>query len=153
MPSLEGTPWWAWLIAVMVPAMAAIAVAQIQQRRRVDTVVEQVKNTHDTNLRTDLNEAKQQARLARESSHRLERFVEDLLKTIRSMEASMDRREGLHAQFEHESAKDRADIRQDLAEIRAESQADRHRIQQELERYKIEQRRSAAPKEGHGEQS
>jgi CHASE1-domain containing sensor protein len=153
MPPPEGTPWWAWLIVGVAGALGTIVVALIQQHRKVDAVVEQVKNTHDTNLRTDLDEAKQEARLARESSHRLERFVEDLLKTIRSMEASMDRREGLHAQFEHESAKDRADIRQDLAEIRAESQADRRRVQQELERYKIEQRRSAAPKEGHGEQS
>lgn len=124
----------------MVPAMAAIAVAQIQQRRRVDTVVEQVKNTHDTNLRVDLDEAKAQATLAKESAHRVERLVEDLLKTIRWVEASMDRREGLHAKFEHESASDRAAIRQDLAEIRAESQADRRRIKQELERYHVEQR-------------
>lgn len=139
-PAPEGTPWWVWLIAVMVPAMAAIAVAQIQQRRRVDTVVEQVKNTHDTNLRADLDEAKAQATLAKESAHRVERLVEDLLKTIRWVEASMDRREGLHAQFEHESAADRQRIRRDLAEMRAESQAERQRVKQELDRYQLEQR-------------
>ena len=121
----EGTPWWAWLIGVVLAVgLPAILVALIQQHRKVDAVVDQVKNTHDTNLRNDLDEAKLEAKLAKESSHRTERLAEDLIKTVRALEHSIDRRDLLRAEFEGESRADRARIREDLASFRDESRTE-----------------------------
>ena len=102
----EGMPWWAWAIVVIALAFIAQTPTLIQSRRAmrdVAEVKEQVKNTHETNLRVDLDrvsttadDGAAQAKLAAESAHRTERHVEDLVKSIRAMEHSMDRRDKLH---------------------------------------------------------
>lgn len=121
-PPPEGTPWWAWLIGVVIaiglPALTAVMIAQ---RREVTEIREQVKNTHDTNLRTDLDEtrstavtASAQATLAAESAHRTERHVEDLVRSIRALEHSMDRR---HKITDEAIAEVRVDLDEHLDEV------------------------------------
>lgn len=103
----EGTPWWAWLTyGVLVLGLPSILVALIQQRHRVEEIKEQVKNTHTSNLREDVDVAKQQATLAAESSHRTERLAEDLIRSIRAIEHSMDRRDRLQTAANEEVRKD-----------------------------------------------
>lgn len=112
----EGTPWWAWLIyGVLVIGLPTIIVAIIQQWRRVDEIRDQVKNTHSTNLRADIDETKAEATLAKESSHRTERLTQDLIKSLRAIEHSIDRHEKLRAEFEAESRADRELLHRELS--------------------------------------
>lgn len=97
----DGIPWLAW--ALVVVAIAAIGslpglAAALVARRDMGTIKEQVKNTHTRNLREDVdaavtsaNTAADAATLASESAHRTERYVEDLSRSIRAIEHSLDR--------------------------------------------------------------
>ena len=60
----DGIPWWAWLIvalaAVSVPVVGSVWVAKISHRQRghgavLEEVREQVSNSHDSNLRDDVD--------------------------------------------------------------------------------------------------
>ena len=125
-PAPEGTPWWAWLIGVLLAVGAPGLITWVsQQRTRADVseIKEQVKNTHPTNLRNDIDEAKSlaseakdAATLAAESAHRTERHVEDLVRSIRAMEHSMDRRDKLQTAAAQEV---RQDLDAHIAEIPA----------------------------------
>lgn len=94
----DGIPWIAW--AAVVLAIAVIGsvpgvVAALVSRRDMATIKAQVKNTHDRNLREDLDSAVESANLAAASAHRTERYVADLNETIRAMQHSLDRRSDL----------------------------------------------------------
>lgn len=94
-PPPDGTPWWGWLIAVVLVALVSALSAYFVNRgtkRDVASIKDQVQNTHTTNLRVDVDEVKAQATLAAESAHRTERFVADLAESIRATEHSADRR-------------------------------------------------------------
>ena len=102
-PPPEGTPWWAWLIGVCVAVgVPAIITLLAVQHRKVGAIKEQVQNSHTSNLREDMDETRRiatdaatDAKLAAESSHRTERLVEDLVKSMRAMEHSADRRDAI----------------------------------------------------------
>lgn len=92
-----GTPWWGWLVAVAIPGIASVIIAALS-RRDMREVREQVKNTHSTNLRVDLDDtrtlaadASADAKLAAESAHRVERIAKDLSVSMRAVEHSLDR--------------------------------------------------------------
>ena len=84
-PPPEGTPWWAWLIGVVLFALIGVIGLLITNHRNLR---EDMDKTHELaeNAATD-------AKLAAESSHRTERLVEDLVRSIRAMEHSADRRD------------------------------------------------------------
>ena len=102
----DGIPWLAW--ALVVVAIAAIGslpgvVAALVSRRDMGAIKAQVQNTHTSNLREDLDTAVESATtasaaatLASDSAHRTERYVEDLNKSIRAIEHSLDRNNKLH---------------------------------------------------------
>ena len=99
-PPPEGTPWWAWLIGVVLVAMCGVIGLLITNHRNLATVKDQVKNSHTSNLREDMDETRRiaadaaaDAKLGAESSHRTERLVADLILSIRAMEHSADRRD------------------------------------------------------------
>lgn len=58
-PPPEGTPWWAWLLAVGIVALLGmlglVLAAWIRSGRRLKRVDHQVSNEHDTNLRDDVD--------------------------------------------------------------------------------------------------
>lgn len=109
-----GTPWWAWLIAVVVAALiAAIAsvaashVASRGTRQDVAAIKHQVQNSHTSNLRVDLDglrtrmdqthalaaDAAEGAKTAAQAAARTDRYVADVAKSVRSLEHSLDRRD------------------------------------------------------------
>jgi hypothetical protein len=90
------------IIQVIITAGAVLVgiislVATYANRQDVKDVKEQVKNTHETNLRQDIDKVKEDAALASNSAHRTERFVEDLNTTIDSFEKSLERHTKLWA--------------------------------------------------------
>ena len=110
----EGIPWLAWAIVVVALALIAQTPLLVQQHRTkqdVAEVKEQVKNTHESNLRVDMDETRDiasqaekhsadaatDAKLAKESAHRVERLASDLVVTMRAIEHAIDRRDQLHA--------------------------------------------------------
>lgn len=123
----EGIPWVAWSIVVVllaliggIPALITALYTRRDTKKEIgkakgviDEVREQVANTHSTNLREDIDRTKARAadaaadaKLAAESSHRTERLVEDLIKSIRAGEHSADRRYGLQQDSLEEVRKD-----------------------------------------------
>lgn len=113
-PAPDGIPWLAWAVVVVllaliggIPALVTALYTRRDTKHEIgkakgviDEVREQVANSHDTNLRADIDESKaasrgalDQATLAAESAHRVERHVEDLVRTIRALEHSADRRD------------------------------------------------------------
>lgn len=121
------TPWWAVLIYCSLSALIPVIVILITRgnskkeisdtKAVVDLVKEQVANTHSTNLRDDIDslkdragEAASNAQLAKEAAHRMERLAEDMAKSLRAIEHSIDRRDNIHAQ-------ETRDIRDDVAKV------------------------------------
>lgn len=90
------------IIQVIITAGAVLVgiislIATYANRQDVKDVKEQVKNTHETNLRQDIDKVKEDAALASNSAHRTERFVADLNTTIDSFEKSLERHTKLWA--------------------------------------------------------
>ena len=81
----EGTPWWAWLIAVVVIAICGVGAAMWQ---RLGSIDRQVGNDHKTNLRDDVDKLTT-------GLERVEGYLRDLDKTIRAVQHSMVRRDGI----------------------------------------------------------
>lgn len=81
----EGTPWWAWLIAVVVIAICGVGAAMWQ---RLGSIDKHVGNDHKTNLRDDVD------KLAI-GLERVEGYLRDLDKTIMAVQHSMVRRDGI----------------------------------------------------------
>lgn len=64
-PPPEGTPWWAWLLAVILLAVISAASSRLATRplhREVTQVRTQVQNSHETNLRDDIDEMRKEIR-------------------------------------------------------------------------------------------
>ena len=92
-------PWWinvilTVLILAVIPALTWLG--NRSTRRDVKEIKAQTNNSHETNLREDVDLAKDDARAAKESSHRTERHVVDLVKSVRAVEHSLDLRTDLH---------------------------------------------------------
>ena len=107
-PAPEGTPWWAWLIAVVCAAIPTLLGAVWAKARRTDQGVarieEQVANTHTTNLRVDIDDLGDKladvstaTTLTSDAVRRIERYMGDLDTSIRAIEHSIDRRDKIHA--------------------------------------------------------
>ncbi len=124
-------PWWAnTIMAIIVAGIAALGTYFASRRStkgirdQVVEIKEQVKNSHtDSNLREDIDEIKNlaadalaEAKMAKESSHRSERYTEDLSSSIRSIEHSLDRRTNEQARALAGAVKDRERALADLAE-------------------------------------
>lgn len=92
-------PWWvnAALTVVVLAVIPALTlwIGNRSTRRDVKAIKEQTNNSHETNLREDVDLAKDDARAAKESSHRTERHVVDLVRSVRAVEHSLDRRTDL----------------------------------------------------------
>lgn len=84
-------------------------------RRDVREIKEQTNNSHATNLREDIDQAKAEAREAKEGVHRVERHVVDLTKSIRANEHSLDRRSDLADRALSDAVEDR---HREIAELR-----------------------------------
>jgi len=124
-PVVENLPVWVWFCGLLVTSLLGPAtVAWINNKKiraeakstrdDVAEIKEQVKNTHESNLRADMDltrgiatESKEEATEAKESSHRTERLVKDLMTSIRALEHSMDRRQ-------QQATKDLGEVREDL---------------------------------------
>lgn len=133
-----GTPWWAWLVAVLAVAVitgaASVLAAVVAARRAikpttvsVEAIREQVQNTHSTNLREDLDgmrqaleevkaEAAAGARSSSEAARRAERFAEDLAISLRALEHSLDRRDKRHGRELDEVRAELVEVRDGLAD-------------------------------------
>lgn len=90
------------IIQIIITAGAVVVaivslIATYANRQDVKDVKDQVKNTHETNLRQDIDKVKMDAELAQNSAHRTEIFINDLKETIDSFENSMKRHTGLQA--------------------------------------------------------
>lgn len=104
------TPWWGWLIAVAIPGVVSVVVTLITRRHTkgdiaeiksvADRSIDQLENTHTTNLRDDLD--------------RLITIVSDGQAAIR------DDIGGLHSETR--------DLRQDVEGIRSDNRHDRRRV-------------------------
>ena len=123
-PLVETLPVWVWFCGLVVTSLIGPAVvAWINNKKiraeaestRVDVaeIKEQVKNTHESNLRADMDEtrgvateSKEEATEAKESSHRTERLVKDLMTSLRAIEHSMDRRDKLQTKALGEVSED-----------------------------------------------
>lgn len=118
------TPWWAlvggWVLIGLVTAAVPVAVILVTRgntkrevtevHEKLSKMDEQVSNNHETNMREDIDEAKDAAaraerhalnadtnsKLANETAGRVERLFEDLIKSMRAVEHSLDRRDKLH---------------------------------------------------------
>lgn len=87
--------------------------ATVEAAGKLAKIEEQVVNSHGTNLRNDLDKANRnaadalaEARLAKESAHRTESLVKDLVVTLRSTEHSVERHTGLQAKAVEEVRED-----------------------------------------------
>lgn len=85
------------LITAVVGAIVTLLKTRSDTKKELKIVKDQVKNKHETNLREDVDEAKteaanarSEAMMARESSHRNERHLEDIKRSMRSLERSLD---------------------------------------------------------------
>ena len=54
-PPPEGTPWWAWLIGVVLFALIGAIGLLITNHRNLRDVKHEVKNSHTSNLREDMD--------------------------------------------------------------------------------------------------
>lgn len=105
-PPPNNLPYWAWLIGLMIVTLGTLGGVYLTQRRTRSDMAEikhQVKNSHETNLREDVDAiaASQESMSQRhirtdEAVHRVERAFADLDRSIRAIEHSMDRRDKLH---------------------------------------------------------
>lgn len=111
-----GTPYWAWLLGLLIAiGIPALLTWMTKTRADVGEIKEQVKNTHATNLREDVDRTAVEARSAKEAAHRIESYLEDLDKSLRAIEHSLDRRDKLQTAAISE-------VREDLAKHLADCQ-------------------------------
>lgn len=126
----EETPWWAvwwyWVLIPLIggiPATVAVLITRSNHKKEladtkalVQKVDEQVSNSHETNLRHDMDatkkvadEAKTEAQLARQSSDRTELLTRDLLKSVAAIQHSLERRDGIQTEQLREMSRDLKD--------------------------------------------
>ena len=118
MPSIiPDAPWWAnaaiLLIAVIVPPIVSHYATRAKlstTAQDVKEVKEQVKNSHSSNLRADLDTLSGAA-------HRTEKYLADLAESVKALERSLERRYRLTDKRIEEALEDHA---RDIREVREE---------------------------------
>lgn len=109
-----GTPWWAWLIAIVVAVGVPALITWLTQkgtRADLTEIRTQVANTHTTNLREDLD------RLSLAVTEGLEKLGTEHQAAVESLRQDIG---GLHSETR--------DLRKDIAGIRADARQDRRAI-------------------------
>ena len=114
MPPIDpDAPWWINALLILAALLLVSALpAWLTYRATRDKlatvaqdtadVKEQVKNTHSTNLRHDLDALRSDVQTQGEAVHRVERFLEDMAESTRAIEHSLDRRYRIQAKdLEH----------------------------------------------------
>ena len=119
MPPIDpDAPWWvnALLIVAALLIVSALPAWLTYRATRdklaavaLDTaeVKEQVKNTHESNLRHDIDALKAGLDVQVEASHRVERYVTDVAESLRAIEHSLDRRYRIQAKDLEHAVEDR----------------------------------------------
>lgn len=118
MPSIiPDAPWWANAVVLLIAVIVPPVVSHYATRAKLSTtaqdvkeVKEQVKNSHSSNLRNDLDKLTG-------SAHRTERFVADLAESVKALERSLERRYRLTDKRIEEALEDHS---RDIAEVREE---------------------------------
>ena len=114
MPPIDpDAPWWVNALLILAALLIVSALpAWLTYRATRDKlatvaqdtadVKEQVKNTHSTNLRHDLDALRSDVQTQGEAVHRVERYLEDMAESTRAIEHSLDRRYRIQAKdLEH----------------------------------------------------
>lgn len=118
MPSIiPDAPWWANAVVLLIAVIVPPVVSHYATRAKLSTtaqdvkeVKEQVKNSHSSNLRNDLDKLTG-------SAHRTEGFVADLAESVKALERSLERRYRLTDKRIEEALEDHA---RDIREVREE---------------------------------
>ena len=117
-PIVPDAPWWVNALLIVAALLIVSALpAWLTYRATRDKlaavaqdtadVKEQVKNTHESNLRHDIDQLAAATTSSVEAIHRVERHVEDLAESIRSVEQSLDRRYRIQAKDLEHAIEDR----------------------------------------------
>lgn len=114
MPPIDpDAPWWINALLILAALLLVSALpAWLTYRATRDKlaavaqdtadVKDQVKNTHSTNLRHDLDALRSDVQTQGEAVHRVERHLEDMAESTRAIEHSLDRRYRIQAKdLEH----------------------------------------------------
>ena len=118
MPSIiPDAPWWANAVVLLIAVIVPPVVSHYATRAKLSTtaqdvreVKEQVKNSHSSNLRADLDTLSGAA-------HRTETYVADLNESLKALERSLERRYRLTDKRIEEALEDHA---RDIHEVREE---------------------------------
>lgn len=116
-PVIPDAPWWANGAIIVLSIVAGVLTAWLVNRSTrhklaslaSDTaeVKEQVKNTHDTNLRHDVDDLKAGLASVIRGQEDTGRYVADIDKSLRAIGHSLDRRDRLQTQALAEAIEDR----------------------------------------------
>lgn len=117
-PLIPDAPWWANAALVILGLLAVGVIPALLTYRSTrdklsslaeDTAVvkEQVKNTHDTNLRHDVDDLKAGLASVIRGQEDTGRYVADIDKSLRAIGHSLDRRDRLQTQALAEAVEDR----------------------------------------------
>ena len=118
MPSIiPDAPWWANAVVLLIAVIVPPVVSHYATRAKLSTtaqdvkeVKEQVKNSHSSNLRADLDTLSGAA-------HRTEKYLADLAESLKALERSLERRYRLTDKRIEEALEDHA---RDIHEVREE---------------------------------
>lgn len=118
MPSIiPDAPWWANAVVLLIAVIVPPVVSHYATRAKLSTtaqdvkeVKEQVKNSHSSNLRADLDTLSGAA-------HRTEKYLADLAESLKALERSLERRYRLTDKRIEEALEDHS---RDIAEVREE---------------------------------
>lgn len=118
MPSIiPDAPWWANAVVLLIAVIVPPVVSHYATRAKLSTtaqdvkeVKEQVKNSHSSNLRADLDTLSGAA-------HRTEKYLADLAESLKALERSLERRYRLTDKRIEEALEDHA---RDIREVREE---------------------------------
>lgn len=116
-PIIPNAPWWAnaavLILAVALPSLVSYLATRAKlttTAQDVREVKEQVKNSHSSNLRADLDTLSGAA-------HRTETYVADLNESMKAIERSLERRYKLTEKRIEDALEDHA---RDIREVREE---------------------------------
>ena len=116
-PIIPNAPWWANAAVLVLAVALPSLVSHLATRAKLTTtaqdvreVKEQVKNSHSSNLRVDLDKVAS-------SAHRTESYVADLAESMKALERSLERRYRLTDKRIEEALEDHA---RDIREVREE---------------------------------
>lgn len=116
-PIIPNAPWWANAAVLVLAVALPSLVSHLATRAKLTTtaqdvreVKEQVKNSHSSNLRVDLDKASAAA-------HRTESYAADLAESMKALERSLERRYRLTEKRIEEALEDH---HRDIKEVRAD---------------------------------